>query len=481
MFPTLIQARTPLPWGGASMYQSMVTNLNIPPPPSRADFDQLQQKINKLESESREKDSLIRSIIDLAGIKENELKWPHVYRRVRKISSTLHIHNVEHLGVKVDRGTWGRIDSHIESIAELVGGLGHVDNIYQLPQRGNNSNFGVNIIFKDERSRAMGVQVLRSKHGDWFQPQFCTRGYPELQHQIRAISTVMRELKNTKRIAAYRIQNIGAVGYGEGVIPLVNLQFRQGEKFTDKMDSPTWSLYKDGFSVPCEDTQFVSMEFQQLKQHIYQYVREMVKNVPSKQIYRKNRSSESLKQVRIDKHHRIAPPTINRGSKEDVGEVEHRAGPTLYDYMPPILNGKGDNKGTRFTTKKKTKRRKRDSKGQNQNKVQSGSSTHSSNNTTPRQVTESPNSTHSNNKTKPRQVTESPNSTHTSNNTTPRQVTESPKVDDRNETSQSSKSTLLSSSEVSPRDQNGEMTPIPPLSDVLATNRYILEGDNLLM
>ena len=125
-------------------------NFNIPPPPSRYEFEQLREKCKVFEKELNAAASQIRKLTAFHGITSWDLHCPKSAREMKHISSTLHIHDVQHLGVVINKGTWGQRGSHLISIGNLIGGLGHVEHVYQLPARGDNPKFGVNIIFRNE-------------------------------------------------------------------------------------------------------------------------------------------------------------------------------------------------------------------------------------------------------------------------------------------------------------------------------------------
>ena len=363
-------------------------NFNIPPPPSRYEFEQLQEKCKVLEKDLTAAELKIRKLTAFHGITSSDLHCPKSVREMKRISSTLHIHDVQHLGVDIDKGIWGQRGTHLIEIGNLIGGLGHVEQIYQLPARGDNPKFGVNIIFRNENSRAIGVQAIQAKYPD-FEPKFCTKGYPILQHQMRAITKVLKELKRERMIAGYKMDATGSLHYGERVLPLVSLQLIHGDKYTEWLGSPTLSLYKDGFYIPCNDARFVSKEFKQLKQHFYDFVQAMIQHRPLRRdTFLKRRNVESHSEVQ----HPHAPSPRSMQAERNTGDISSRADTTLYDYVTPVLNAKGGSKRTRnSSSRKKSKKNNKFRKGLDNNKMQPLSGSSSSNSSTPRTEIESMN------------------------------------------------------------------------------------------
>lgn len=356
-------------------------NFNIPPPPSRHEFEQLLEKYKVLEKDLNAATLHIEKLTAFHGITLSDLHCPKSVREMKRISSTLHIHDVQHLGVDIDKGTWGQRGTHLIKIGNLIGGLGHVERIYQLPARGGNPKFGVNIIFRNENSRAIGVQAIQAKYPD-FEPKFCTKGYPILQHQMRAITKVLKELKRERMIAGYKMDATGSLHYGERVLPLVSLQLIHGDKYTEWLGSPTLSLYKDGFYIPCSDVRFVSKEFKQLKQHFYDFVQAMIQHRPLRRdTFTKRRNVESHAEVQ----HPNAPSPRSTQAERNTGDISSRADTTLYDYVTPVLNAKGGSKRTRnSSSRKKAKKNNKFRKGLDNNKMQPLSGSSSSNSSTPR-------------------------------------------------------------------------------------------------
>ena len=185
-----------------------------------------------------------------------------------RLTASLHIYDVTTY-MDVDQARWGKRGSHADEISKMIGGLGGVEQIFQLPAK--DGKFGVNLIFKNINSKAMAVKVMKSKDKAFY-PKVCTKPFPVLQHQMRAISIVLKEMKHKKLIANYVMNEFEACKYGERVIPLISVQITERGRYSHYVDSPTRKLYQNGFIIKTDDTNFTSKEFIQMKRALYEAV-----------------------------------------------------------------------------------------------------------------------------------------------------------------------------------------------------------------
>lgn len=197
------------------------------------------------------------------------LNSPILTPELRSLASTMHL-KVDNI-IHVSPAAWKRTNSHTGYIADVLGGFGAVEKVYQLPSRGGHQ---ANVIFANPEARKAGFEAVKSRFRNKAPSmKFSLQQFPKLRFQDRCLQKIFKELKEENKIFSYSLNNYGVTKHHEFVFPLYTFRV-SGNKVTRYEDSRCIGPYREGFIVPTDDVNFESPEFQQLKEMIWEHVQE---------------------------------------------------------------------------------------------------------------------------------------------------------------------------------------------------------------
>lgn len=195
------------------------------------------------------------------------LNSPILSPELRLLASTMYL-NVDRV-IRVNSATWKRTNSHSGQIAAALGGYGAVEKVYQLPARGGHQ---ANVIFANPEARKDGFRAMKDRYGKSAPAMnYSLQPFPKLRHQDKCMQKIFRDLKQEGTILSYSLNNFAVTRHNDFVFPLYTFRV-SGTKVTKYEDSACIGAYRDGFTVPIDDSKFVSSEFQQLKEMICEHV-----------------------------------------------------------------------------------------------------------------------------------------------------------------------------------------------------------------
>lgn len=199
------------------------------------------------------------------------LNSPVLTPELRALASTMYL-NVDNL-IQVNPAEWKRTNSHTGHIAAALGGFGAVEKVYQLPSRAGKGH-QANIVFTNPEARKAGFEAVKFRYRKRAPAmKFSLQQFPKLRKQDQCLQLIFRELKQEGKIISYSLNNFAATRHNEFVFPLYTFRV-SGNKVTKYEDSACIGDYRAGFTVPVDDVNFESPEFEHLKSLICEHVQE---------------------------------------------------------------------------------------------------------------------------------------------------------------------------------------------------------------
>lgn len=209
--------------------------------------------------------------ITLGFNKLTTLNSPVLTPELRALASTMYL-SVDNL-IQVNPAEWKRTHSHTGHIAAALGGFRAVEKVYQLPSRAGKGH-QANIVFTNPEARKAGFEAVKFRYRKRAPAmKFSLQQFPKLRKQDQCLQLIFRELKQEGRIISYSLNNYAATRHNEFVLPLYSFRV-SGAKVTKYEDSACIGDYRAGFTVPIDDYNFQSPEFEHLKSLISEHVQE---------------------------------------------------------------------------------------------------------------------------------------------------------------------------------------------------------------
>lgn len=190
------------------------------------------------------------------------------------IGSTLHMWDYGILNNNIDSDRWAYPFGYHTEIGHsfLTSASIMIDRVQQLPQQNNSngSRFPVNILFPSPHSREVGVHSLKqyceAKNIKNLPLHYSLTQTPILQHQIKGLSLILKELKKERVIKWYSLNNFMAVNTNaEKIAPIFSYQTQFMDIPSKFSDCPSNEYFFNGNIIPISDKKFTSDEFQLLK------------------------------------------------------------------------------------------------------------------------------------------------------------------------------------------------------------------------
>lgn len=201
---------------------------------------------------------------------------------LQDLASTLHIHDVNPL-ITVNPETWGNAYTHFKQLSDILGvfpGMDYIEDLIQLPAQDVDGKiqYPVNVQYLNPMKRALGVNNLQSycKDNELSYPiQYSTINYPELKHNMAAISSTLKDLQAKGKIEWYCMGNFMAVDRMERIAPMYTIRVKNMEKPSEYKDCYTNRLYHSGFSIPTNDKDNSSKSHNTIRDAIIQQVNDL--------------------------------------------------------------------------------------------------------------------------------------------------------------------------------------------------------------
>ena len=241
-------------------------------------------------------------------------------------------------------------NTSITSIGYAFGGPRFVKTVIKT------KNNAANIYFYNPKCRKSGVAQAKHNLGSNAPPiLYCLNNYPKLRHQVKCLSVILSKLKQEGEITSYSLNNFLGTTYDEKLGPLYSLQTASNSNYTSFNDAKCVELYKRGFLVPLNDTDFKSKQFFQLENVVRNHVIELSKptqsidfilNTPIQSKRRRWRQRKKLN-MSYNKYDKMPPPPTDRDKNEtEQPDTESQHSPpsnTLHDSRPttPLSKGTG--------------------------------------------------------------------------------------------------------------------------------------------
>ena len=213
-----------------------------------------------------------------------------------------------------------------------------------------------NIYFYNPECRKAGVAIAKHNLGSNAPPiLYCLNSYPILRHQVKCLSVILNRLKQEGQIYSYSLNNFLCTKYDEKLGPLYSLQLASNSSYSSFTDAKCVELYKRGFVIPLNDTEFKSEYFLQLENIVRNHVLELAHSTSnesteytlstpnkSKRRRRRHRRKQNLSYHKYDK---LPPPPNDRDKNEtEQPDTDRQPSPpthTLQDSRPNTPLAKG--------------------------------------------------------------------------------------------------------------------------------------------
>ena len=120
-------------------------------------------------------------------------------------------------------------------------------------------NIGANILFHDPKLRESAVgnmfHICKKNKIQYPIVQYCLRNYPQLQRQVKALTTILKDIKERGNIVNYKVNNFFHCPTNEeGIAPLYSIKLDDNSQYTDYNTSYTINPYNHGFFIPDDTT-----------------------------------------------------------------------------------------------------------------------------------------------------------------------------------------------------------------------------------
>lgn len=205
------------------------------------------------------------------------------------LAATLHIHDVNPI-IKVDKKTWGSDQSHFKDLDTIFGvlpGQNYIEDLVELPamEVDGKIQYPVNVKYTNPLIRALGVKNFHSlceKKKLSYPMQYSTINYPELKHNMSAMSSILKDLQSEGKIEWYCMNNFMAVNHMEFIAPMYTIRVNNMDKPSEYRDCYTNRLYHSGFSIPIDDKDNNYNSYSTMRDAITQQVNDLTtKHKPS--------------------------------------------------------------------------------------------------------------------------------------------------------------------------------------------------------
>ncbi len=194
------------------------------------------------------------------------------------LQQSLHIPDARRI-MKVDYYSWGKQYSHFHEFSDLLGvgpaGVDHVKEFRQLPPVGHFKRYPINIEFSSRMARDMAVESLSKlskERGETIPVHYCLNKFPLLKHNLRAVTSVLKQLQKEGEIIWFATNNLMAIEGMEKVAPMYVFRTPGMKEPTSYRDCATNEMFHNGDFIPLEDKRFESNEFNNLMHTIRQHV-----------------------------------------------------------------------------------------------------------------------------------------------------------------------------------------------------------------
>lgn len=194
------------------------------------------------------------------------------------LQQSLHIPDARRI-MKVNYHLWGKQYSHFHAFADLLGvgpaGIDHVKEFRQLPAVGSVKRYPINIEFSSRIARDMAVESLTKlgkEKGEIFPVHYCVNKFPLLKHNLRAVTSVLKQLQKEGEITWFATNNLMAINGMEKVAPMYVFRTPGMKEPTSYSDCATNEMFHNGVFIPLDDKSFESDEFNMLMHAIRKHV-----------------------------------------------------------------------------------------------------------------------------------------------------------------------------------------------------------------
>lgn len=186
------------------------------------------------------------------------LKSHHPKAELSKIGSSMHFFDIKESGITVDPTSWKYRDSHRALITGLFNNPNSIIRIQQLQERSVNQRkvYPVNIYFNSEWNRNQAAQDLRywCKSNGKRAPsiQFALTGLPDVQRDVKWVSTILRQFKTEELIAGYSITNFTMLE-NNTIVPMYTIKLTSDSSWSKDADSKTMEAFQTGKTFKADE------------------------------------------------------------------------------------------------------------------------------------------------------------------------------------------------------------------------------------
>lgn len=276
------------------------------------------------------------------------------------IGSTFHFTDYGLMNRSINPGRWNYPFGYHTEIGHffLASANVIVDRVQQLPEQRNvhGSRFPANIVFPSPSAREAAVHSLKNyceRSGIKNLPlHYSLTKNPILKHQIKGISTILKELKKERVITFYSLNNIMAVNTNEEKLaPIFSFQTPSMSKPSNFSNCPSNDFFFSGNIIPTNDKKFISEEYLLLKEIIRSSLKYDTPPEPVYDIYNMpadsslldimvdNPGKSNYKSPRYHKHQSkgksLSPPNIRSQSTPIHGPLQNHAYSADENYTSP--------------------------------------------------------------------------------------------------------------------------------------------------
>ena len=186
------------------------------------------------------------------------LKSHNPKAELSKIGSSMHFFDIKESGLTVDPTSWKYRDSHRSLITGLFNNPNSIIRIQQLQERSVNQRkvYPVNIYFNSEWNRNQAAQDLRywCKSNGKRAPsiQFALTGLPDVQRDVKWVSTILRQFKTEELIAGYSITNFTMLE-NNTIVPMYTIKLTSDSSWSKDADSKTMEAFQAGKTFKADE------------------------------------------------------------------------------------------------------------------------------------------------------------------------------------------------------------------------------------
>lgn len=200
------------------------------------------------------------------------------------LGSTLHLYDAG-MVITVNPNTWKTPLSHYRKLVDILGSTpynDYIEDMIQLPPQeiAGTVRYPVNVRYTNPLKRALGVQTFTSycNSKDISYPvQYSVNNFPQLKHNLHAMSTILKGLQSEGKIEFYSMNNFMAINDMEYIAPMYIIKVAGQEQTTSYRKCYSNNLFHSGLSVPVEDKDLTSDSFLTLKDAICSQVDDVPK------------------------------------------------------------------------------------------------------------------------------------------------------------------------------------------------------------